>query len=315
MVVHIGVGSVHKNHTAAINGLDFSIDGDFLLSSGNDGRLCLYSTTQNSLQRVTKCDAHGISLAKFTHDPLSVIVASPTDHAIRYLSLHDKKYLRAYRAHTDKVVTLAMSPKEDMFATAAMDDTARLWDLRHSNCQGVLRFEAGGQRPAIAFDPKGLVVAAAIPSSSGGLVKLYDIRGYDKGPFMTFSPDLGGPKSFSALKFSNGEGNQLLLATTNGVHALIDAFKGNVVSTFTGFAATQGLPLEACFSPDNHFVLAGGEDGAIHRWRLEDNTALPVLRDHLAPVTAIKCNPTRMMVASAATEVCFWVPLPPPPKA
>ena len=60
-------------------------------------------------------DAHGTTLARFTHDPFSVIVASPIDHAVRYLSLHDNRYLRAFRAHTAAVVALEMSPKEDIF--------------------------------------------------------------------------------------------------------------------------------------------------------------------------------------------------------
>lgn len=305
MVVAIGVAQVHSHHTAPVNSLDFSKDGDLLLSSGDDGRLCLYSTTQGSLLRVAHCAAHGMSLAKFTHDPMSAIVASPVDHAIRYLSLHDKRYLRSFRGHTDRVVALEMSPKEDMLASASMDNTARLWDLRQSNCQGVLRFEGGGQRPAVAFDAQGLVFAAAI---CGGAVKLFDIRGYDKGPFLTFSPDLGGAKSFSSLTFSNN-GKQLLLATTSGAHTLLDAFSGGVTATFT-VPNAKGLPLQAAFSPDSNFVLAGGDDGSVHRWNIGEVKAAPVLREHTSPVTAIKCNPTRMMLASAANEICFWLPLP-----
>ena len=106
-----------------------------------------------------------------------------------------------------------MSPKEDYFATASMDDTARLWDLRTVNCQGVMRFESGGRRPAVAFDPQGLVFAAAI---SGGRVKLFDVRACDKGPFRTFlTSDLGGSTDFTGIKFSN-DGKLMLLARNLG---------------------------------------------------------------------------------------------------
>jgi COMPASS component SWD2 len=156
------IGRVLKEHSEAINSLDFTKDGELLLSSGDDGRVCLYSTTQGVPQHRAICAAKGATMARFTHDPLSVVAASSADHTVRYLSLHDNRYLRSFRAHTDSIVSIEMSPKEDLFTTASMDDTARIWDLRQTNCQGVMRFQGGGCRPTVAFDPHGLVFAAAI---------------------------------------------------------------------------------------------------------------------------------------------------------
>ena len=55
MVVDIGVARVLTHHTAAVNSLDFTKDGDRLLSSGDDNRLCLYSSTQGTMERVAQC--------------------------------------------------------------------------------------------------------------------------------------------------------------------------------------------------------------------------------------------------------------------
>lgn len=311
MVVDIGIARVLTHHTAPLNSLDFTKDGEFLLSSGDDHRMCIYSCVQGALERSVKCDVHGATLARFTHDPRSIVVASPMDHAVRYMSMHDCKYLRTFRAHTAEVVGLEMSPKEDFFATASMDDTARLWDLRTTNCQGVMRFQGGGCRPAVAFDPQGLVFAAAM---SGGRVKLFDVRSYDKGPFLTFlTSDLGGRTNFSGIKFSN-DGKLMLLATTGGTHALLNSFNGDLLQSFTGHPVAPASddkpqrPLEACFSPDSEFVLCGGEDGGIWRWEVRTGTPRGVLKEHHAPVGVIRCNPTRMMIASADTSLCLWLP-------
>ena len=202
LVPQLEIARVLRTHKSQVNSLDFSKDGELLLSSGEDQRVCLYSTTAGATQRTALCSAHGAMLARFTHDPMSIIVASPSEHTIRYMSLHDNKYLRTFRAHTDHIVALEMSPKEvltshahinageirwrlsslpwcsppsgdhalpqDFFASASMDGTARIWDLRTTNCQGLLRFEARGQRPAVAFDPQGLVFSAAV---AGGQIK------------------------------------------------------------------------------------------------------------------------------------------------
>lgn len=311
MVVDVAIGRVMQQHTASVNGLDFSKDGELLLSSGDDGRVCLYSTTQGKLLRVAMCKAHGMQLARFTHDPMSLVAASPIDHSVRYFSFHDKRYLRTFRAHTDAVVAVEMSPKEDFFASASLDNTARIWDLRSTNCQGVMRFPGSSGRPTVAFDPQGLVFAAAI---RGGQVMLYDVRAYDKGPFVTFAPDLGGNRGFSGLKFSN-DGKMMLLATMQGPHVLLDAYSGNMLQRFAGHSNEAGLPLEACFSPDSEFVLAGGDDGGIYRWATRTGSALPTLREHTSPVVALKVNPTRMMLASACTAVAMWLPDTRPPSA
>lgn len=54
-------------------------------------------------------------------------------------------------------------------------------------CQGVVKCPA---QPSAAFDEQGLVFAVAADS---GIIKLYDVRSYDKGPFATFA--VGNPST------------------------------------------------------------------------------------------------------------------------
>ena len=162
----LGVAAVLDHHSGAVNALDFSKDGELLLSSGDDHRISLISAASATLLRTAQDSRHGAEHARFTHDPMSIVVASPMDHAIRYMSLHDNRHLRSFRAHTDRIVALEMSPKEDFMASAALDGTARIWDLRATNCQGAMRVacddQQSGRCAAAAFDPTGLVFAAAI---------------------------------------------------------------------------------------------------------------------------------------------------------
>ena len=132
------------------------------------------------------------------------------------------------------------------------------------------------------------------------------MRAYEKGPFSTFSPDLSA-RSFSCVKFSN-DGKFVLQATTGGSVLLLDAFKGDLMQRFSGHDNQREMSLEACFSADAEYILAGAEDGSIWRWHTRTGQALPPLKGHQGPVGAIKCNPTRMMMASACSVVCLWLP-------
>lgn len=49
-----------------------------------------------------------------------------------------------------------------------------------NHCHGILKVPA---QPAATFDQQGLVFSVA---ADCGVVKLYDMRAYDKGPFDTF---------------------------------------------------------------------------------------------------------------------------------
>ena len=79
MVVDVGIGRVLREHEARINSIDFSKDGELLLTAGDDCRVCLYSCQHGTRQHVSQCRKYGVDSARFTHDPLSIIAASRND--------------------------------------------------------------------------------------------------------------------------------------------------------------------------------------------------------------------------------------------
>lgn len=65
--------------------------------------------------------------------------------------------------------------------------------------------------------------------------------------------------SFSYLRFSM-DGNKLLAVTDGRVYVL-DAFKGQVMQKL--ITGEVGMALEACFSPDGEYVMAGGREDRV----------------------------------------------------
>jgi len=195
-----------------------------------------------------------------------------------------------------------MSPIDDTFLSGSLDKTIRLWDLRSPNCQGLMNLPG---RPVAAFDPEGLIFAAGISSES---LKLYDLRSFDKGPFATFRMQQDKDCDWTGLKFSP-DGKLILVSTNGQVIRLIDAFQGTPLQTFVGHTNLKGIPLEASFSPDSQFVFSGSTDGKIHCWNTDTGSKVVVLNgDHTGPVQHIQFNPKYMMVASACSNMAFWLP-------
>jgi COMPASS component SWD2 len=170
----------------------------------------MYSCAKGKKQKTVFSKKYGVDLVRFTHHQAAVICASKNqwDQTLRYWSLHDNQYIRYFKGHRDKVVSLAMSPRDDGFISASLDRDIRLWDLRSPACKGVLHTQ-GITQPFAAFDPGGLIFVAATADKT---LKLYDVRSYDKGPFTTFNNIYDEDAQLSSLDISQ-DGKHILLVS------------------------------------------------------------------------------------------------------
>eukprot|EP00026_Physarum_polycephalum_P012220 Phypoly_transcript_12505.p1 GENE.Phypoly_transcript_12505~~Phypoly_transcript_12505.p1 ORF type:complete len:341 (+),score=32.28 Phypoly_transcript_12505:94-1023(+) len=296
------MGKVFKDNTSKINSVDFFNDGDLLVTSSDDESVHVYNTGSGEMQKVILSKKYGVDLVRFTHTNNAVICASKNgwDESLRYLSLYDNRYLRYFKGHRDRVVSLSMSPINDTFISGSLDDTVRLWDLRSNACQGLLRRKG---RPSVAFDPQGIIFAIG---SSGNTIKLFDVRSFDKGAFATFNVE-HHPIEWTSMRFSN-DGKYILLSTNENCIFLIDSFTGAKLQTYTSFANDNASSLEASFSPDAQYVLSGSEDGSIHVWQTLSGKEVAVWNGHAAPVGVVQWSPRAMMVASGCSALGFWIP-------
>lgn len=129
-----------------------------------------------------------------------------------------------------------------------------------------------------------------------------------QGPFVTFKLTQEKECDWTGLKFSK-DGKTILISTNGSIIRLIDAFHGTPLQTFTGHLNNKGIPIEASFSPDSQFIFSGSTDGRVHVWNADTGYKVCVLNaDHPGPVQCVQFNPKYMMLASACTNMAFWLP-------
>lgn len=302
------IARVFKDNTDGINSMDFSEDGEHLITSGDDQQLVLYDCSRGRKVKALPSKKYGADLVRFTHAKDSVISAAKSswDHGIRQLSLETFRFLRVFKGHRKPCTSMVMNPTSDAFASASLDGTVRFWDLRANQCQGLIRSEG---RPVVAYDSGGAVFAGGFDNNS---IKLYDVRSFDKGPFTTFQVKRpsGVVSEWTSLKFSPC-GKFLLASTLDGAIFLVDAFKGDMKAHYKGHVNARKIAMESSFSPDSQFVMSGSEDGSIYFWNTRDggDKEAPVIQSgHGAPVTCLQWNPKKMMLASACSSLAFWIP-------
>ena len=200
-----------------------------------------------------------------------------------------------------------MSPKSDAFLTAGADGCARLWDVRTNVCCGVVRT---GAAPAAAWDHQGLVFGVV---TSDGVLKLFDARGYDQGPFDTVAFGQAGPagaaqRATTRLAFSL-DGKQILVKAGD-VALVLDAYNGQRLHAFAPPAAPHPPPTQPALTPDARAVLCGGADTHIHVYSAATGAEVAAWRGHTGVPTQTKWSPRRALAASGCTHggLALWIP-------
>ncbi|KNA21543.1 hypothetical protein SOVF_042030 [Spinacia oleracea] len=304
VVRSMAIGAVFSDFGGQINSIDFHRTSDLLVTASADDSVRLYDIVNAKLLKTTYHKKHGADRICFTHHPSAVVCSSKynldsTGESLRYLSMYDNRCLRYFKGHKERIVSLCMSPINDSFMSGSLDHSVRIWDLRVNACQGILRLRG---RPAVAYDQQGLVFAVAM---EGGAVKLFDSRSYDKGPFDTFL--VGGDNAeVCDIKFSN-DGKSMLLTTTNNNVYVLDAYAGEKRCGFS-LEPSQNTTIEATFTPDGQYVVAGSGDGSMHAWNINMRSEVARWSSHIGVPSCLKWAPRRVMLVAASSVLTFWIP-------
>ncbi|XP_052197747.1 protein ANTHESIS POMOTING FACTOR 1 isoform X2 [Diospyros lotus] len=295
------VGMIFRDYNGRISSMDFHRTSSFLVTASDDESIRLYDVANAMCLKTINSKKYGVDLVSFTSHPTTIIYSSKNgwDESLRLLSLHDNKYLRYFKGHHDRVVSLSLCSQKEYFISGSLDRTVLLWDQRAEKCQGLLRVQG---RPATAYDDQGLVFAIAF----GGCIRMFDTRKYEKGPFDIFS--VGGDISdANVVKFSN-DGRLMLLTTADGHIHVHESFRGTLLSTFNVKPVLSQSTLEASFSPEGMFVISGSGDGSVYAWSVRSGKEVASWLSTETEPPVIKWASGSLMFVTGSSELSFWIP-------
>ena len=156
-----------------INFLDFSYDGQRLITSGEDDQMVIYdcekgtekqvmlsSKPQGLIKSVLGCEISEVRLrpgslhSRLQHDCLRLEQGGQGSCHPLYVAARQQVpevFQRAWaeggsnrfedppNSRTTQVVSLSVSPVDDTILSGSLDRTARLWDLRAPDCLGLMQ--------------------------------------------------------------------------------------------------------------------------------------------------------------------------------
>jgi WD40 repeat protein len=315
-----------------------SVSGEIAIESG---LLDTSSSDGTDSDSVSDKKATMSGLNTFSSDGTVAVYVS--DKAtIEVLDVMNGEILVEFEAHSETLLSLALSHDTKLLASAGEDGTVRLWDVRTGILRNQLKSDSGSI-PRVAISRDGRMVATVW---SDGTAKIWDadtaeLMGDIPGYFhdVVFSPDgkvlatvedsevqlwdlSSGCDSLRAiirintrcigLRFSP-DGRYFTSARlytgdsecheADKTIEIWDTTNGNLVKVLNGHSDSVS---EVSFSMRNDILASVSDDRTVRLWDLTTNSQSGESQRERRAVRSIEFSPNRKIAASVSDEICLW---------
>lgn len=274
-----------KGHRALISSIAFSPDGRKILTGSWDQSAILWTYKGEIIKRLVGHQQRIHSVA-YTQNNYAVTCSEDGDIKTWYLAPLAEREL----IFEDSVRALAVSTQHDTIAYSLYGDRGffHLWhwrtNTRDTVWQPIKRFDRPGDIIALAYteDGKGIVAA-----SENTLTTFIDRSGrnqhedYRGGGFAKI------PRTSSITSVDVNDDYVLIADRQSGQILLRDR---KDPTKFKIFKHPNRIHA-AKFSPDNHYILSGCEDGDGYLWDLRTDSLSRKLQGHSSKVVAVDFSP------------------------
>lgn len=286
------------------NAICFSEDCELLLTSSNDSELCVYSVINEPRLLMHVERPGGVTHITATHYTPAVLYASLSEPLVHYYDFQKDLEIWACRDHSERVIDLAMSPRNDCFLSISTAHRLLYSDLRQRNTIFHCDLAGADGTAACAIDPTGLIFGLSYPESGQTCVKLFDFRKPTEGPFET--GEFEGNGSVMSVEFAE-DGGVLLVGTAMNKLLIVNSFHLKE-STWIDLDLTPEADSVAVLSSCSNYVLSGSTASGNLRIHESETGRLVWEVAREGTVQALAWNRKFFLFVSAALKVDFWIP-------
>lgn len=208
--------------------------------------------------------------------------------SIFFENFQQVRELQRLEGHTGRVESLAFSPDGTFLASAANDNTIRLWNMASGQVR--ILSEHTDQVQSVAFSPTGAFLAWG---SKDGTIRLWNVE--NGGLVRVFEGHRGQVQSVAFRP----DGTHLASGANDNTVRLWDIAANKLLQTFSN---PTDWVLSVAFSPDGTQLAAGDADNTIYLWNVTNGQLLQKLTEHTDWVWNVTFSPDGERLASASAD-------------
>lgn len=280
-------------HQGRVTAMDYSNDGRWIVTAGNDATIKIWDAAQHSLVRT-------IQLTEGRPTALAVNgKRALTGHANGKVGLWDlerSEKLATVQRNEANIWAVAFMGDDNQFAVASHDWKVALWDARQPSAPLDVLEGHNNAVQALAVAPGRRLLASG---SADKTVRLWDLKSLKR------KRTYRGQRDFiTALAFSHN-GKLLAGGALDGRIRVWSTLSRRTLRLFSGH---KEQVKDLAFSPSGKLLASASGDGAVRLWNLNRRNSSRVLTGHLGGATALAFAPNGQQLASAGAngEVRLW---------
>jgi len=310
-----------EGHTAGVHSVQFSHDGQYVLSGGNDNTVRIWNATTYKLEKTLRGHGGRVLSCRFSPDDKKVLSGS-YDQMAKIWNFARYEEVRVFggsilQGHEDAILGAAFARQatDHRVVSASRDRTARTWDV---NSGEFIEFKEGHAFLASAgvFFPDGKRV---LTSAIDGTTRIWDVR---TGTQLLSLDETGG---YAAVALAHDAKWIVTGGDKEEIAAGGDRYAAKLFSVEIGKDAAAGNDDQServlrklahdrfevtavAISPDDRLVFTGDAAGTCRLWNAETGEKLRELNGHTDAITdaCFLPNGQRVLTSSTDTTVAQW---------
>lgn len=267
--------------------------------AGSEDTIAVPSTETPPLRRASSISRRGVVLTLAGVGTVALLAGAGIPY---YLSTHrgqkpvitptstigSSTMVYTYRSHTDKVWSVAWSPKSDRVVSGSSDKTAQVWDATTGG-NSYLYSGHSDSVYAVAWSPDGNHIATA---SNDTTVQVWDATG---GHPFTYT---GHSSWVWALAWSP-DSTRIASASGDATVQVWDATTRQRLYTYSG----HSTPIYTVkWSPDGTRIASAGVDGSVQIWDAFSGMVSHIYQSDASAIWAVAWSPDSKRIVAAGND-------------